>query len=145
MLELSAELTDGAHPYWTTPDHTAEARAVLGPDKLLCVEQKIVLSTDAELARTVARTSIDVYADLPNYRNSWKRQGYSEEEIQTRDTRFVDGVVAWGDEEAIAKRVREHYDAGATHVCVQPLDAANGRGVDIDALWRLAPVLGSLG
>lgn len=139
MLALSAERADGAHPYWTTPEHTAEARQILGPDKLLCVEQKIVLSTDAAAARAAGVAAIDVYAALPNYRNNWIRLGFTDDEIEQRADRFVDAVVAWGDEAAIQRRITAHYDAGATHVCIQPLSTAGPRHLDFRALEALAP------
>ena len=85
MLELAATHADGAHPYWTTPEHTAEARAILGPDKLLCVEQKVVLTSDAEAARGAANAALRVYAGLPNYRNTWLRLGFSDDEIEHRE------------------------------------------------------------
>ena len=98
MLELSASAADGAHPYWTTPEHTAMARGVVGPDALLCVEQKVVLTTDAAEARAAAADALGIYADLPNYRNNWKRLGFTDDEIDERAPRFVDAVVVWGDE-----------------------------------------------
>jgi probable F420-dependent oxidoreductase len=143
MLALSATHADGAHPYWTTPDHTASAREIVGPDALLCVEQKVVLTTDAEAARAAANTALDVYAALPNYRNNWKRIGFTEDEIERRDNRFVDAVVIWGDEDRIRAGVQAHYDAGADHVCVQPLSTATSSGgakaLDWNALEALAP------
>ena len=139
MLELAASAADGAHPYWTTPEHTKQARDILGADKLLCVEQKVVVTTDANGAREAARTALAAYADLPNYRNNWKRLGYTEDEIQQRDNRFVDAVVAWGDAATVQSRIQAHYDAGATHVCIQPL-STQGFGVfDWAALEALAP------
>ena len=139
MLELARDAADGAHPYWTTPEHTATAREILGPDKFLCVEQKVCLSTDATAARTAANAAIGGYAALPNYRNNWKRIGFSEEEIESRDNRFVDAVVAWGDADAIRRRVQEHYDAGADHVCIQPLSTERAGTLDWHALEALAP------
>lgn len=137
MLELAAELADGAHPYWTTPEHTALARTVLGPSKLLCVEQKVVLTEDAEVARSTATAALALYADLPNYRNNWLRLGFTEEEITDREPRFLDSVVAWGSVEAVRARIQEHLDAGADHVCVQALMAGHAFQVDEDALARL--------
>jgi probable F420-dependent oxidoreductase len=139
MLELSRDRADGAHPYWTTPEHTAMAREILGPDKLLCVEQKVVLSTDASAARAAGIAALGIYANLPNYRNNWKRLGYTEEEIESRDNRFIDAVVAWGDAEAVRARVQAHYDAGATHVCIQPVSTTDLRTLDWTALEALAP------
>jgi len=140
MLELARDAADGAHPYWTTPEHTARAREILGPDKLLCVEQKVVFSTAATTARDTAKQGIAVYAGLPNYRNNWIRLGYAEDEIEQLSDRFVDALVAWGDGEAISRRVQAHYDAGATHVCIQPLPPAGTGPVDWACLEALAPL-----
>jgi probable F420-dependent oxidoreductase len=101
MLALAAERADGAHPYWTTPEHTALARQILGPDKLLCVEQKVVVTTDASAARNAASLALGVYDKLPNYRNNWLRLGYTDEQIDGRDPSFVDAVVAWGTVEQV--------------------------------------------
>lgn len=139
MLELAASHADGAHPYWTTPDHTATARAALGPDKLLCVEQKVVLTDDADEARATAAGALSVYVDLPNYRNSWLRLGFTEEEITSRDPRFVDAVVAWGSAASIQDRIQQHVDAGADHVCIQALTPGHPFRADLAALQELAP------
>ena len=121
MLELAAELTDGAHPYWTTPEHTAQARKLLGADKMLCVEQKVAFTTDKEVAYQTVRTELARYIHLPNYRNNWKRLGFTEEEIDETSDRFINELVAWGTLDQINERLNEHEDAGATHVCIQPL------------------------
>lgn len=139
MLELAASHADGAHPYWTTPEHTAGARAILGPDKLLCVEQKVVLSTDAEVARATAGGALGVYVGLPNYRNSWLRLGFTEEEITASDPRFIDAVVAWGSADAVRDRIQQHLDAGADHVCIQALTPGHPFRADEAALRELAP------
>ncbi|MDX2379086.1 MAG: TIGR03620 family F420-dependent LLM class oxidoreductase [Acidimicrobiia bacterium] len=139
MLELSTSAADGAHPYWTTPAHTANAREILGPDALLCVEQKVVLSTDADAARAAGIEALGIYAALPNYRNNWKRLGFTEDEIERRDNRFVDSVVVWGDEDRVRAGVQAHYDAGADHVCVQPLSTEGALTLDWRALEVLAP------
>ncbi|HSL73273.1 MAG TPA: TIGR03620 family F420-dependent LLM class oxidoreductase [Ilumatobacteraceae bacterium] len=139
MLELSAAAADGAHPYFTTPEHTAEARAALGPDKLLCVEQKVVLSTDPEAARSAAIAQIGIYANLPNYRNNWKRLGFTEDEIEHRANRFVDHVIVWGDEDRIRAGIQAHFDAGADHVCIQPVSTEGMRTLDWNVLEALAP------
>lgn len=141
MLAMAAEKTAGAHPYWTTPEHTAQAREIMGPDALLCVEQKCVLTTDADVAHEVTRSQLGMYADLPNYRNNWIRLGFTEEEIESRDPRFLDAVMAWGDEAAIAAHIQAHYDAGATHVCIQPIDPADRSQPD----WRLLEALSPKG
>lgn len=139
MLELAASASHGAHPYWTTPEHTARAREIMGADSLLCVEQKVCLSTDAIAARQAARAAISLYADLPNYRNNWKRLGFTDEEIEHRDDRFIDAVVVWGDEDRVRQGIQAHYDAGATHVCIQPLSVESPVTLDHHALTVLAP------
>jgi probable F420-dependent oxidoreductase len=140
MLELAASHADGAHPYWTTPEHTAEARSILGSEKLLCVEQKVVLTTDADAARSAARAAVRVYAGLPNYRNTWLRLGFSDDEIEQRAPRFIDALVAWGDADAVRSRIQAHHDAGADHVCIQPLSPEGFGILDWAALEALAPV-----
>jgi probable F420-dependent oxidoreductase len=139
MLELSASAADGAHPYWTTPEHTAMAREAIGPDALLCVEQKVLFTTDAEAARAAGNQQIDRYAALPNYRNNWIRLGFTEEEIEQRAHRFVDAVVVWGDEDRVRAGVQAHYDAGADHVCVQPVNPDMSADIDWNVLELLAP------
>lgn len=141
MLALAAERTDGAHPYWTTPEHTAEARGILGPGKLLCVEQKVVLTTDAGAARTTAVQALGLYADLPNYRNNWLRLGFTGDEIDARADRLVDALVAWGDPGAVAAHLQRHLDAGADHVCVQALTPGQAFVPDQQALADLAPAI----
>lgn len=139
MLALAGERTAGAHPYFTTPAHTREAREILGPDKLLCVEQKVILTTDESAAREAAHRQIARYGALPNYRNNWKRLGYAEEQIEAMDPGFVDDLIVWGDRDTIHARIAEHYDAGATHVCLQPVSLSGRPTPDLDVLEALAP------
>ena len=140
MLELAAERTDGAHPYNTTPEHTAFARSVMGPDAQLCVEQKVMLTTDATKARATGAKVIKFYTRVPGYRACWKRLGFSDDDIDGLSDRFVDAMVAWGDVDAIERRLAEHADAGATQVCIQALHPSAGiAAVDYDALAALAP------
>jgi probable F420-dependent oxidoreductase len=122
MLELSAELTDGAHPYNVTPEHTAQARAILGAHKLLCVEQGAILEADAARARARARQFLALYLGLPNYVNNWRRLGFGDTDFAGGGSdRLVDAVIAWGDEKAIRTRIEQHWQAGADHVCVQAI------------------------
>jgi probable F420-dependent oxidoreductase len=124
MLELAAELTDGAHPYNVSPEHTREARAILGPNKLLCVEQGAVLDTDATRARGLARRFLELYLTLPNYVNNWRRLGFTDTDFAGGGSdRLIDSIVVCGDETAIRKRIAEHWQAGADHVCVQAIGA----------------------
>ena len=122
MLELARDTCQGAHPYFTSPDHTAMARKIMGPDAWLCVEQKVILCEDPEKSRTVARQTAQMYMALSNYRNNWLRMGLDESDIEGGGSdRFIDATFAWGDAAAISKRIQAHYDAGATHVCIQPV------------------------
>ncbi len=122
MLELAAELCDGAHPYFTSPEHTRMARSILGPDKWLCVEQKVILESDPKKARELARATAAIYIQLPNYRNNWLRMGLTEDDLKDKGSDdFIDQTFAWGDIGAIRERIQAHFDAGADHVCVQPV------------------------
>jgi probable F420-dependent oxidoreductase len=123
VLALAAERAAGAHPYYTTPEHTERAREILGADKLLVPEQKVVLETDPEVARGLAREALEFYLKLPNYTNNWLRLGFTEEDFADGGSdRLVDGLTAWGDEEAIRARVQAHLDAGADQVIMQVLN-----------------------
>lgn len=127
MIALSRDQADGAHTYNVSPQHTAEARRILGPDKLLCVEQMMVLETDPARARAAARETLAFYFTLPNYLNNWKRMGYTDDDCANGGSdRLIDDTVAWGDEGALIRRIEEHWQAGADHVCIQPLSAAPG-------------------
>jgi probable F420-dependent oxidoreductase len=140
MLELAREATDGAHPYFVSPDHTAMAKEILGPDKMLCVEQKIILEEDATKARELARPVAGIYLGLPNYRNNWLRMGLDESDLENGGSdKFIDATFAWGSVDAIKARIQEHFDAGATHVCLQPVNP-NGQFGDLhwEALEALA-------
>lgn len=139
MLALAGEIADGAHPYFTTPEHTAKARAILGPDKLLCVEQKVILETDAEKARALAKDAAKVYLSLENYRNNWRRLGFADDELaDSGSDSFIDATFAYGTVEDIRKRIDAHLTAGANHVCIQPIGSQAGMP-DEDALAALAP------
>jgi probable F420-dependent oxidoreductase len=138
MLELSAERADGAHPYNVPPEHTREAREILGANKLLCVEQGAVLETDATKARALGRRFLEIYLGLPNYVNNWRRLGFTDTDFAGGGSdRLIDSVVVWGDETAIRKRIDEHWQAGADHVCVQAIGA--GGRPDERLLGLLAP------
>ncbi len=140
MTALAAARTAGAFPYNVTPAHTARARAIVGPDKWLCVEQKVLLVTDPTKAREVARQTMAFYIPLANYRNNWLRLGFSEEDLADGGSdRFLDAMVAWGDASALQQRVQEHFDAGASHVCIQALRPDGHPLPDWDALAALAP------
>ncbi len=140
VLKLSARRSAGAHPYLTTPEHTAMARELIGPEALLAPEHKVVLTTDAEKARAVGRKGLDIYLNLQNYLNSWKRLGFTDADVaRPGSDRLVDAVVAYGTPEQIAARLQEHLDAGADHVPVQVLTSADKL---VGALAELAGALG---
>lgn len=124
MLELARDRTAGAHPYLVTPEHSALARKILGPDALLAPEQGVVLETDPGKAREMARVVVGHYSRLPNYVNSWLNLGFTQEDIDTASDRLVDGLFAWGTTTQIAARVNEHLAAGADHVCLQVITGA---------------------
>ena len=145
MLELSATKANGAHPYFTTPEHTAAARATLGADALLAPEQMVVLSTDPVEARRTARAGMKIYLGLPNYWNNLLRLGFTEDDrADGGSDRLVDAIVAWGTDAQVGARVHEHVDAGADHVCVQVLrDASLSRTAPSSEWDRLADTLGT--
>jgi probable F420-dependent oxidoreductase len=141
MLKLAATRARGAHPYLVTPEHTRRARGIMGPDAWLCPEQKVLLQTDAAKARETARAALKVYLRAPNYQNSLRELGFEDADWAeaVASDRLVDALVAWGDVEALRERVRAHHEAGATHVCIQPLRPDGGPGADLGALEALAP------
>ncbi len=122
MLALSAERTMGALPYNVTPKHTALAAKILGPAKMLAVEQKVTIETDAAKARALGRKELSRYMVLDNYRNNWLREGFSEADLANGGSdKFIDAMCLWGDADTVRKGLRAHFDAGATHVCLQPV------------------------
>lgn len=139
MTALAAERTAGAFPYNVTPEHTARARELIGPSKRLCVEQKVLLVSDADKARSLARQAMAFYLPLPNYRNNWKRPGFGDEDMEAGGSnRFLDAMVAWGSEATVRQRIQAHLDAGASHVCIQPLHPNGELLPDFNALSVLA-------
>lgn len=139
VLGLSARRSAGAHPYLTTPEHTARARELTGPSAFLAPEHKVVLTTDSARARTVGRQALDMYFNLANYRNNWKRLGFTDDEVSRPGSdRLVDAVVAYGTPDAIAARLNEHLLAGADHVPIQVLTEDDNL---VSALTELAKPL----
>jgi probable F420-dependent oxidoreductase len=143
MLALARDQTAGAHPYLVTPEHTATARAILGPSAMLAPEQGVVLEADAARARDLARPYVTGYGRLANYANSWRRFGFSDEEIAEPSDRLIDALFAWGTPQRISERVNAHFAAGADHVCLQVIGGGLPRDVGaIRPAWReLAHVL----
>jgi probable F420-dependent oxidoreductase len=141
MLELAAERTDGAHPYFVPVEHTALARSILGPEPCLAVEMTAVMETDPIEARRIARAFARHYLALPNYANNLRRLGFSDDDLADEGSdRLIDAVIAWGGAAAIAERARQHLDAGADHVCIQLRAAASG-DVCVPAYRDLAAIL----
>lgn len=139
VLGLSARRSAGAHPYLTTPEHTVRARELIGPSAFLAPEHKVVLTTDSARARTVGRQALDMYFNLANYRNNWKRLGFTDDEVSRPGSdRLVDAVVAYGTPDAIAARLNEHLLAGADHVPIQVLTEDDNL---VSALTELAKPL----
>jgi probable F420-dependent oxidoreductase len=135
MLKLSGERTAGTHPYLVTPAHSAIAREAVGPNKLVAPEQHVVLETDPARARALGRAALEAYMQFPNYVNSWRRLGFSEEDVKGSD-RLVDEIVAWGGTDVIVDRVKQHQAAGADHVCLQVVSGGAMDGPPPRAAWR---------
>lgn len=140
MTKLAATRARGSHPCNVTPEYTAEARHRMGPDAWLCVEQKVILETNPTRAREIARAGLVHYMNAPHQQRNWRKMGLDESDYRgSGSDRLVDTLVVWGDAAAIAGRVRAHLDAGATHVCIQPLEPEGTRLPNPDLLAALAP------
>lgn len=140
VLQLAAHRAAGAHPYLTTPEHTAQARDLVGASVYLAPEHKVVLTSDADEARRLGRDSVGFYLGLSNYVNNWKRLGFSDADVeQPGSDKLIDAVIAYGTVEAIAARLNEHLDAGADHVTIQVLGGAD------ELLPTLTELAGPLG
>ncbi|HEV7208591.1 MAG TPA: TIGR03620 family F420-dependent LLM class oxidoreductase [Mycobacteriales bacterium] len=141
MLQLARDGADGAHPYLTTPEHTALARGQLGAGKLLAVEQGVVLTSDRETFLRRAHAHLEIYTGLPNYRNHWLRLGFSAEDLgRGGSDRLAEALIVHGDEQAVRGRVQQHLDAGADHVCLQVL-GEDPTDLRLEDLARLAAAL----
>ena len=141
MIALAAEKTMGTHTYFVPPEHTAKTRAAMGPDKWICVAQAVVLESDPTRARAAARQYMRTYVPtLPNYTENLRTLGFGDADFQAGGSdRLIDALVVWGDEQKIAARIREHHDAGADHVCIQPFRPDGAQGPDAGLLEALAP------
>jgi probable F420-dependent oxidoreductase len=135
MLRLAAEKASGAHPYFVPVEHTALAREIVGPDAILAPEQMVVLDNDRDRARQTARAGMAIYLRAPNYVNNLKRLGFTDDDVTDGGSdKLVDAIVACGDVDAVRQRVQAHFDAGASHVCVQVL---GDKPTDVpEAAWR---------
>ncbi len=140
MLALARERSAGAHPYFVPVEHTSWARGVLGDGPLLAPEVTAIVDSDPGQARQLARTFTAGYLTLPNYAENLRRLGFDDADVSRGGSdRLVDAVVAWGDVDAVVRRVHEHVAAGADHVCVQVVSPE--AGFPMDAYRRLAPAL----
>jgi probable F420-dependent oxidoreductase len=127
MLELASTRTDGALSYLVTPAHTASARASLGADGFLAVEQAVVVGQDRDEFLRRAHDHLNIYTGLDNYRASWRRLGFGDDDfVRGGSDRLCDAMVVHGDVDAILARVDEHVAAGADHVCLQVLGTSLG-------------------
>jgi probable F420-dependent oxidoreductase len=124
-LTMAAERSVGALPYFTTPEHTRQAREIVGATTLLAPEQKLVLADNPDQARELARGALKYYLGLPNYVNSWRRLGFAEADFENGGSdRLIDALFGWGTPQTALERVREHLAAGADHVCIQPIPSS---------------------
>ena len=140
LLAMAAERTQGAHTFLVPPAHTAFARRALGDGPWLCVEQKVLLASDPARARSIARKGCAFYLGLANYQASLRRLGYEDADLMDGGSdRLIDALVAWGSEAEIAARIQKHFDAGASHVCINPIDPTGGDRPDARVLEALAP------
>ena len=141
VLALSAERSAGAHPYLTTPEHTAQARELVGNTVFLAPEHKVVLTENANEAREIGRRTVDFYLDLSNYVNNWRRLGFTDSDVRKPGSdKLIDAVVAHGTPERVAARLNEHLESGADHVAIQVLGGPDGKL--LGALEALAGPLG---
>lgn len=142
MIELSGTHADGAHPYLVTPAQTAVTREILGPQKWIVSEQAVVIGGDAAEQMTRAHQHLQIYSGLPNYRNSWLRQGFDESDLVPGGSdRLASGIVGMGSVDHAAARVTAHLDSGADHVVVQVLGDGNPSWDPRPALRELAAAL----
>jgi probable F420-dependent oxidoreductase len=142
MLELAGARTAGSHPYLVPPEHAAVARKRMGANALVAPEVGVVLETNPDKARAMARDAVSFYLGLPNYVNNWLRLGYSEEDVKGSD-KLIDALFAWGEPKKIAERLNAHLEAGANHVCIQVIreDMMGQKAPPVDEWRKLAAAL----
>ena len=134
MLALAKQRTGGAHTYCVNVEHTARAREILGPDKILAPECGHLVADDRDQARTLARQFLKRYLALPNYANNLHRLGFQDKDLDAGGSdRLIEELFTWGDLDKLNRRIEEHLAAGATHVCIQ---VVTPRGVDPWPTWR---------
>ncbi len=141
MLELAAQRCAGAHPYFVPVEHLTRARDQLGPDTYLAPELAVVLDPNPVTARATARQYTRGYLGLPNYVNNLRSLGFDDHDVEGAGSdRLVDAVMAWGDVDRIAERVRQFHDAGADHVCIQVVSDRTA-GFPLESYRALAPAV----
>jgi len=139
MLELAGERAAGTHTYFVPLEHTRAARQQLGPGKLIAVELACVVETDPVRAKAVARDYAKLYLGLRNYVQNLLRHGFSDDDVADGGSdRLIDALVPHGSAAEIAELVHAHLDAGADHVCLQPVGED---GIPRDAWTALAEAL----
>ncbi len=141
VLRLARDRTAGALPYLVPVAHTMIARETLGPDALLAVEQKVVISADPERGRAIGRARVETpYLGLVNYTNNLRKLGYTDEDLAgSGSDRLIDDLAVHGSPDQVAAGLINHLDAGADQVVAQVL---TGPGDDIvDHYRRLASAL----
>jgi probable F420-dependent oxidoreductase len=142
MLTLSAEVTAGAHPYFTPPEHTAFARSVLGASPLLVPEQALSLAADPAEGLAAGRAYAERYLRMPNYTRNLRRFGFGPDDLADGGSdRLISAIIPSG-ASVVAGRVREHLDAGADHMVLQPVDDSGAFAVG--QLQELAGVVSGL-
>ena len=140
MLELAATQTHGTHTYFTTTEQIVKTRQALGPEPWLCAELGVILETAATKARTAARSYMQIYLTIDHYVQRLRAVGFNDNDFANGGSdRLVDAIVSWGDAESIRQRIDAYYQAGASHVCILPLNSEGGMNPDERALQALAP------
>jgi probable F420-dependent oxidoreductase len=125
MLRMAQEKASGAFPVLVTPAWTANARAALDPGTTLAVEQLVVLETDADRARSVARGPLSFLSTVPAYQANFRRMGFTDDDIASVSDRLVDALVPWGDPDSVAGRIRAQLEAGAEHAALSVVSTDN--------------------
>ena len=140
MLQLAATQTQGTHTYFTVVEQIAATRKALGPEPWLCAEIGVMLESDADKARSAARSYMQIYLQVDHYVQRFKEVGFTDADIANGGSdRLVDAVVAWGDAAKIRESITAYYKAGASHVCLMPLRSEGGMNPDEQAIEVLAP------
>ena len=140
MLQLAATETQGTLTYFTTTEQVARIRETLGPHSWLCAIQAVLLETDAAKARALARSYMKTYLAIDHYVYRLRNLGYSDDDFANGGSdRLVDAIVAWGNEGKLQERIAAQFNAGATHVCILPLNPSGKAHPDERVIEALAP------